>query len=725
VSGNPIPAPAFGEADLSNCEREQIQLAGSIQPHGALLVVSEPDLMVVQASANAREFLGLAASPTGRALADLPGDLAVRLAPHLTAALDAIPLGVRCTVGRSGVALDGLVHRLPTGGVVIELERAGPPVDLSRHVEGALDRLLGTSSMRALCEEAATVFKDLTGYDRVMVYRFDEDGHGEVYCERREPELEAFLGNRYPASDIPQIARRLYERNRVRVLVDIDYAPIPLEPVLSPLTGAQLDMSLCFLRSMSPIHIQYLKNMGVGATLVASLVVAGRLWGLVACHHYAPRFVHYEMRTVCELMAEAIATRIAGFESIVQAQAELSVRRLEQRMIEAISRDGDWRAALFDGSQSLLQPVEATGAALLFEGQILTVGEVPSTSHLREIGAWLGEHIKAGLYSTASLRAVDPHFAPLTPVASGLLATAVSGAAGDYLLWFRPERIRFVTWGGNPYKPVDIGNDPSQLSPRRSFAQWHQLVEGTADPWSDADLAAARLIGESVADVVLQFRSVRMLIARDQLEQVTRQVRFAEQPVIVGDAAGRILLTNESFERLLRAAHPSLQWLEDLPLFFTDPAEVRRNLRELLRERRSWRGEVAVDNDAGEARPLLVRGDPVFSSADRVSGFVLLFTDLTERKNAESARRRFQESIVDRHSVMNVPLDSRAHLVYRNLLGTVVGNAQLAALEITDGVDLGRMPHMLEGVQASVSRAADLLARLVWHASRDAENDDA
>jgi chemotaxis family two-component system sensor kinase Cph1 len=344
---------------------------------------------------------------------------------------------------------------------------------------------------------------------------------------------------------------------------------------------------------------------------------------------------------------------------------------------------------------------------------------------LREIGAWLGEHIKAGLYSTASLRAVDPHFAPLTPVASGLLATAVSGAAGDYLLWFRPERIRFVTWGGNPYKPVDIGNDPSQLSPRRSFAQWHQLVEGTADPWSDADLAAARLIGESVADVVLQFRSVRMLIARDQLEQVTRQVRFAEQPVIVGDAAGRILLTNESFERLLRAAHPSLQWLEDLPLFFTDPAEVRRNLRELLRERRSWRGEVAVDNDAGEARPLLVRGDPVFSSADRVSGFVLLFTDLTERKNAESARRRFQESIVDRHSVMNVPLDSRAHLVYRNLLGTVVGNAQLAALEITDGVDLGRMPHMLEGVQASVSRAADLLARLVWHASRDAENDDA
>jgi PAS domain-containing protein len=391
-------------------------------------------------------------------------------------------------------------------------------------------------------------------------------------------------------------------------------------------------------------------------------------------------------------------------------------------MIEAISRDGDWRAALFDGSQALLQPMEATGAALLFEGQILTLGEVPSTAQLREIGAWLDDRMGQRFYATASLRTEEPRFAPLTPVASGVLAAPISGRPGDYLLWFRPERIRFVTWGGNPYKPVDIGDDPKQLSPRRSFAQWHQLVEGTSDPWSEAELAAARLIGESVTDVVLQFRSVRMLIARDQLEQVTRQVRFAEQPVIVADAAGRILLTNESFERLLRAAHPALQWLEDLPLFFADPAEVRRSLRELLRDRRSWRGEVALENDAG-SRPLLVRGDPVFSAVDRVSGYVLLFTDLTERKAAEAARRRFQEEVVGRHRVMNVPLDSRADLVYRNVLGTVVGNAQLAALEITDGVDLSRMPGMLEGVQASVARSAELLARLVWHASREADND--
>jgi PAS domain-containing protein len=474
---------------------------------------------------------------------------------------------------------------------------------------------------------------------------------------------------------------------------------------------------------MSPIHIQYLKNMGVGATLVISLMVAGRLWGLVACHHYAPRFVHYEMRTVCELLAEAIATRIAGFESFVQAQVELGVRRLEQRMIEAISRDGDWRTALFDGSQGLLHPVDATGAALLFEGQVLTLGEVPGTAELREIAAWLDDQPRRSAYATASLRAQAQRFTPLTQVASGMLAAPVSSAPGDYLIWFRPERIRFVTWGGNPHKPVDIGNDPSQLSPRRSFAQWHQLVEGTSDPWTDADLTAARLIGESVGDVVLQFRSVRMLIARDQLEQVTRQVRFSEQPVIVADAAGRILLTNEAFEQLLRAAHPPLQWIEDLPLFFRDPTEVRRNLRDLLRDRRSWRGEVELEIDGGEPKALLVRGDPVFSAPERVSGFVLLFTDLSERKTAEAARRRFQEDLVGRNRVMNVALDSRADLVYRNLLATVVGNAQLAALEITDGVDLGRMPHMLEGVQASVARTAELLAQLVWHSTRERGED--
>jgi light-regulated signal transduction histidine kinase (bacteriophytochrome) len=717
-------APAFGQADLSNCEREEIHLAGSIQPHGALLVVRESDRVIVQASENAPAFLGLNKGVVGRRLNELEGDLSACVYPQLDNPLLAIPVAVRCRLGSPPVAFDGLLHRAQGGGLVIELEQAGPPVELSRHVDGALQKIVASSTIRTLCDEAARFFKDLTGYDRVMVYRFDDDGHGEVYSELHEPGLEPYLGNRYPASDIPQMARRLYERNRVRVLVDVEYKAVAIAPRQSPVTGCDLDMSLCFLRSMSPIHIQYLKNMGVAATLVASLVVGGRLWGLIACHHYVPRFVHYQMRAVCELLSETIATRIAALESFAQAQADLTVRRLEQRMIEAISRDGDWRTALFDNSHALLHTLDATGAALLFEGQVLIAGEVPGTAQLREIGSWLDGKPRNPVVATASLGLDEPRFAPLTPVASGLLAAPVSNIPGEYLLWFRPERIRTVTWGGNPYKAIVMGNDPTELSPRRSFAQWHQVVEGTSEPWSPAELTAARLIGESVADIVLQFRAVRTLIVQDQLEHVTRQVRISEQPVIIANADGQILLTNEPWQQLLRESYPDPQWIEDLPGLFSDPDDVRHRLRDLIEQRRPWRGEIALANEeAGETRSFLVRADPVLSSPNRVLGFVILFADLTERKAAETARRRFQEEIIDRHRPMTTRLDSKSDLVYRNVLSAIVGNAQLAALEITDGVDPARMPAMLESVQVSVTRTAELLEHLMRHATHLSKKD--
>ena len=350
-------SPAFGMANLSNCEREQIHLAASIQSHGALLVAREPDYVIVQASANASEFLGANKELLGQSLHDLAGNLWSRARSHAVDRIEAIPAAVRCHFGDSSSPFNGLLHHPPAGGLVVELEHAGPIFDFSQPVERAIQSVLAASSLQGLCDESAQIFRDLTGYDRVMVYRFDDEGHGEVLSEVKRPDLEPFLGNRYPASDIPQIARRLYERNRVRLLVDINYTPVPLIPRISPVTGQDLDMSMCFLRSVSPIHVQYLKNMGVGATLVVSLMVGGRLWGLISCHHYSPRFLHFEMRAVCELLAEVVGTRLAALESFLKGQGELSVRRLEQRMIESVSREGDWRSALFDSARSLLLPL--------------------------------------------------------------------------------------------------------------------------------------------------------------------------------------------------------------------------------------------------------------------------------------------------------------------------------------------------------------------------------
>jgi light-regulated signal transduction histidine kinase (bacteriophytochrome) len=712
-----LATPAFGKADLSNCEREEIHLAGSIQPHGALLVVSEPDHRVIQASANAAEFLNLK-QVDGMALADLDGDLLVRILPHLDPTAQGMPIAVRCRIGSPGADYDGLLHRPPEGGLVIELERAGPSVDLTRYIAKALEKIRTASSIRALCEEAATLFQDRTGYDRVMVYRFDDEGHGEVFSERRKPELEAYLGNRYPATDIPQMARRLYERTRVRVLVDVNYQPVPLQPRFSPITGRDLDMSLCFLRSMSPIHLQYLKNMGVGATLVISLVVGGKLWGLVACHHYEPRFIHFELRAVCELLAEAIATRIAALESFAQSQSELFVQRREQRMIEAMSREGDWRGAIFDSSQSILQPLGASGGALIYEGQIISTGEVPGTQEIREIGAWLDTHRDRTVVATASLGLDLPQFAGITKVASGVAVTPISSNPGEYLIWFRPERIRTVTWGGDPLKPFVIGNSPTDLSPRRSFAQWHQQVEGTSDPWTPADLAAARLIGQSVADIVLQFRAVRTLIAQDQLEQFSRQVRVSEQPVIIADIDGKILLVNEAFKTLLPKDHSAFGRLDELAGAFQQPDRFLRDVAELIRHHRPWRGELLLRSESNREKPLLIRADPVHPSRDRVLGFVLIFSDITDRKAAEIARSRFQEGIVQSNRISSVRLDSKTDLVYQNLLSSVIENAQLAALEITYGVETGRIAEMLESVRNSTLRTAEVLEHLIWHASR-------
>jgi PAS domain S-box-containing protein len=705
-------SPAFGAADLSNCEREQIHLAGSIQPHGALLVVRAPDLEIVQVSDNAAAYLGVRGSLHGARLRTLGGNLDERIGEWLAGGSGTIPAARRCTIGDSISSWIALAHRTSFGELVIEIERTGPSSNISEPLEQAVRRVVGMSSLKALCEETGHVFRDLTGYDRVMVYRFDDEGHGEVFAETKKPELEAFLGNRYPASDIPQIARRLYERNRVRVLADIRYTPAALTPRLSPISGKDLDMSLCFLRSVSPIHLQYLKNMGVEATLVVSLMVGGRLWGLISCHHYSPRLLPFEMRSVCEILGEVVGTRIAALESFYKGQGELAARRLEQRMIESVSREGDWRGALFDRSRPLLLPLGANGAALLFEDEVTTIGDVPATDRIREIARWIGPKLIDEPYATSSLGAEQPSFTSISDFASGVVAMRISTQPGEMLLWFRPEQIRTVTWGGNPFKTPSVGDDPSELSPRRSFAQWHQIVEGTSIPWTAADLAAARFIGASIADVIVQFRAVRILIAQDQLEKVLNQIRGSDQQIVVAGAEGEIIECNSAFMKLLGAGRSPPRHIDQLADNFAEDGQVRVKLKALVTQNQPWRGEALVKTVRGPAKSVLVRADPVFATANRVLGFVLLFADLTQRKAAERARRLFQDGIL--RSGRKFPGKSGLpnDVAVQNLMSAVIENAQLAALEITDAASPADVPALLDTLRMSVDRAAEVLRQL-------------
>jgi len=718
-----LSSPPFGQADLTNCERELIHLAGSVQPHGVLLVLREPDLVVAQATVNTDAMLGVPiAKLLERPVAVLAGDIDAQVR-RLVAEFDLTePQPLNCRVGDDGArrSLEGTLHRHAGGGLVVELDPVAArrpdaaPLDpydaeLEQCLAEAVQRISAASSIPALAEAVVQSVRDMIGYDRVMVYRFDPDGHGEIVAEARDPRLpESFLGLHYPSTDIPQRARELYVKNRVRVLVDVDYTPVPIAPRRFPDTGDELDMSYCYLRSMSPLHLQYLKNMGVTATLVVSLVRGGKLWGLIACHHYSPRYASFPVRAACELLGEVIATRITAIENYLQAQVDVLLRRLEQRLLEATSTEGDWRHALFGSARTLLQPVDATGAALVYDGEILTAGEVPSTPELRGLVVWIAARAGDGFFACNSVERSSAELATLTPVASGVLAVALSRSRPDYLLWFRKEQLSTVTWAGDPAKPV-LGNDPLTLSPRRSFATWSEIVRGTALPWTTAEIAVARAIATTLADIILQIHAVRLLIAQHQLTQVRCTLETSKEPVVIADSHGRILFSNEAFSGLFRRPHGHLVNLDDIAPLFTEPLAVRRILAALRADRAPWRGELALAVAEREALPVGVRMDVVPGAAGGLLGVILILTDLTESKKAEAARRQLERALsqVGRYSE-----GARAVPEADQIVGAILANASLAAMEIADTASDRAVAPLLEELEASAKRATALYGQL-------------
>jgi light-regulated signal transduction histidine kinase (bacteriophytochrome) len=729
--------PAFGEADLSNCDRELIQFPGSIQPYGALLVLEPAEPVVVQASANAEALLGVAAERlVGEPIDVLGGDLSAQIRRRVWPELRAAPLSFRSFTERDGVrrGFETLLHRNADDAVILELvpadlaEAATAAKTTTRRAAEAVARLGAAPTLDALAAATVAIYRELAGYDRVMFYRFDVDGHGEVIAEAKEDHLEPYLGLHYPASDIPQRARELYLRNRVRVLADVHYEPVPLVPRLFPPTGNELDMSMSWLRSMSPLHLQYLKNMGVTATLVASLVREGELWGLVACHHYSPKQVPYAVRAACDLVAEVVATRIAVLENYAKVRTAALVRRLEGRLLEATWSHGEWRRALLDDPRGLLQMVGATGAALAYDDELLTAGDVPSSAELRSLVEWVAtQPAQAGVFATASLPRDEPGFASLAATASGVLAVELSRSEREYLVWLRGEQVREVRWAGNPHKPVLPGRDPRELSPRRSFAVWTEEVQGTARQWSGAEIATAQAVGVSLRDLALQVRSMSYLITEDRLARLRRSLQSSADGVLIADGAGRIRYVNEAFSRLFRRPHVHLADLEDLPRLFHDPVAARAMVHAVLEDRQSWRGELRLDAGAGAAVPVAVRADAIgrLDGAGAL-GHIVLVTDMSERREADTARDRVQRAIVDaQRPFAQADTATDASGEFQDLIRAVLSNASLAVMEVADDADAPAVVPTLDGLEAATRRAADLTLQLIAYAANgDGEASD-
>jgi light-regulated signal transduction histidine kinase (bacteriophytochrome) len=722
-----LDSPGFGQADLTNCERELIHLAGSVQPHGVLLVLAEPGMQIVQASANAKALLGTpAASLLNRRAAELGGSVGVALGELSSQPLDE-PVELRCELALDGRvrSFDTAVHRVrtPAGNrLVVELEPLEGPLP-AETVEWPADvivemlartvpRLSAAPTVSALADALVGAVRELTGYDRVMTYKFDPDGHGQIIAEARDASLQTLLGHHYPASDIPQRARELYLRNRLRVLVDVHYEAAPLVPRVGA-DGAELDMSHCHLRSMSPLHLQYLKNMGVSATLVISLVRDARLWGLVACHHHRPRNLRLPVRAACALLAEVASTRIAAIENYAHAQIAIQVRLLEQRLVEATSLEGDWRLALLRNPRALLQPLEATGAALFHEGEILPIGESPSTPELRALLQWVvardarrrGEPDADLPFTCAAIGRAEPALDTLTPIVCGVLAVRLSASRPDYLMWFRPEQVSTVTWAGDPAKPI-VGDDPLTLSPRRSFEAWSQIVRGTAMPWTQGERSVARAIGAALADIVVQVNAVQLLIVEHQRAQLRDIVAGAAEPVLVADSLGRVLFANDGLQRLAQRSVAAGTPLQDLADWFDPPAAAQRLWQAVYDEGRPWSGQLVLVCGDARRRSVAVRAEVVPARDGGVLGYLVMLDDLSDAERAAAARTRLDQSL-RRAGLGGDGAGQRDALVQ-----AILAHASLAAMDIADGAMADEVASLMEELEASTQRATALVARI-------------
>ena len=513
-----------GAIDLDSCANEPIHLPGRIQSFGALVAVGS-DWLIAHCSQNLAAMLGLPSQPQ-------PGDpLSDYLSPPALAGmrrkLQAISVtgGVERSFGEALVpdgALFDIVLHVSGRTIVIEFEphMAGEYDHNIAMLRPMMARLERARDPARLCEVAARQLKTLLGFDRVMVYRFHPDDTGEVFAEAREMRLESFFGLHYPASDIPAQARKLYLTNILRIISDIADPTVEIAPAVSP-AGVPLDLSLSTLRSVSPIHIEYLRNMGVTASMSVSIVVRGKLWGLFACHHYSgSRVLPYSLRTVAELYAQLFALQLGQVESdIVREQAQRAQAMHDRIMAQLAESSG--LVEHFDAMIALFGDViPHDGASAWIDGQYIARGSAPTSNQFKAVLPLLNSAPTSSVFATPELARLAPAASVFVGMAAGALAIPVSRRPRDYIVLWRREQKQTVTWGGNPEKSVEPGPNGLRLTPRKSFEAWQQVVEGTSLPWTDEEVRAAEALRVTLLEVILRITDSAMAErARSQEQQ--------------------------------------------------------------------------------------------------------------------------------------------------------------------------------------------------------------
>lgn len=473
---------------IANCAREAIHLSGAIQPHGYLISCDPQDWTVRQVSANLGELFdedsqALLGLPLSQLLEDglirelrdtlsqFPGEENAR---HVVVA----NIGVMAQLHEVGVHMgQGLLH--------IELQPQQDPF-IAQQALGLAHRMIAQVQRGdpvRFHQDVAESIRALVGYDRVMVYKFDHDDAGEVIAEALADGTDSYMGQRFPAADIPPQARALYLHNRVRVIPDIRYQPVPILPGRCE-DGAPLDLSGHLLRSVSPVHLEYLRNIGVAASMSISLVVHGRLWGLIACHHRQPRKVTSSGRVAAELLCQFVSLHLAAVESAAHARAESAAEVARDALALRLGSGSDKSEVLAESLPTVAASLRCDGIGVFTQGRWLLHGSHPDANGRAALLRWADSQRDA-VFAAAEGSHWQPQ-ADSWPVA-GVLGIAI-GSSGDYVFGFRDEQTRLIRWAGRPEKRAVQSDAGLRLAPRRSFALWEQTVRGTSLPWEELDL---------------------------------------------------------------------------------------------------------------------------------------------------------------------------------------------------------------------------------------------
>ena len=651
--------------DLTICDREPIHMPGAIQPHGMLLIVDPVEGVVIGGAGDVAGLLGDAW--LGGSIRLLIGEAGLAVLRSTIAG----PVVLGPTTDRPLSAVASREGRF----WLIELEPTAPGEpgtdDALAWIEHGGEEFSRAADLDDLTARAATVFSRLTGFDRVMIYRFLDDDSGKVVAERHAADMDGFLNHHFPASDIPRQARALYVRNRVRVIPDAGYVPAPILGIDPALVDA--DLSNVGVRAVSPIHLQYLRNMGVAASASVSIVKDGMLWGLVACHHRSPRGLSYLQRKTCELIAASFAQQVGAKEEAAEYRERLRLRTAEDALAQRLAQEYDPNQLSPLIANDLRRLLQADGFVLQRGPMRYASGYVPADDAVADILQWVCAQGNILLH-TASLEQRLPQAEAYRDLASGLLAITLSAEEPTVLMWFRAETLQTIQWAGNPHKAV--GQTPDQpLSPRASFAAWSEEIRGRARPWSPAEIEAShrlsrlffdarqrRRIGELNRELTRAVTDKDALLAQQDtlIKEVNHRVQNSLQLVVAFLAMQANAENDETLTRHLNEAQRRLSAvaLVHRRLYSDDTVTVidlGRYIEDLLAEMQSSMGDEWTGRLTMDLAPLLITADAAVQI-----GLVLVELVINAQKYAyagqpgpisitlEKVRNRFRLTVADR-----------------------------------------------------------------------------